>query len=357
MPKLIHMIAALNTDDGKAPEWMLLFKAGLGTLADGVQYLVDQTSLALVKAMIASRGNEIHFDYEHASVQEKALLANGAPAAGWIKDLIWEDGEGIKAKVDWTEKAALHIASKEYRYFSPVFAARPTDKRVCYLDSVALTNRPRTNNLTPILAALEVGLGQFEEETMDREKLIAALGLKADATDEMIIAALAGIGMKFPDTQVNTQVNAQAKVQTKEVIPKTVMAALDLKETDGESVVVASIHALKQTTKTGVSLEDFNALKQTIADRDATDLVTAALSVGKVTPDQKDWAQDYATKDPEGFKVYVAKAPVVVPVDKLPGKTEKAKAGELTASDLQVASMMGVETDDVKKYGLEVNHG
>jgi len=344
MHKILYLIASLNTDDGKAPEWMLLFKAGMGTLADGIQYLVDQTSLALVNAVIASRGNEIHFDYEHASVQEKALLANGAPAAGWIKELVWADGEGIKARVEWTEKAARHIAAKEYRYFSPVFAARKTDKRVCYLDSVALTNRPRTNNLTPILAALEAGLGQFEEETMDRVKLIAALGLAADATDEMIVAALAGIGVKFPD-------------QIKEVMPKTVMAALDLKETDGESVVVASIHALKQTTKTGVSLEEFNALKQTITDRDATDVVVAAMSAGKVTPDQKDWAQDYAKKDLEGFKVYVAKAPVVVPVDKLPGKTEKAKAGELTESDLQVASMMGVATEDVKKYGLEVNHG
>ena len=317
----------------------------MGTLADGIEYLVDQTSLALVKAMIASRGNEIHFDYEHASVQEKALLANGAPAAGWIKELVWADGEGIKARVEWTEKAAKHIASKEYRYFSPVFAARKTDKRVCYLDSVALTNKPRTNNLTPILAALEAGLGQFEEETMDREKLIAALGLKADATDEMIVAALAGLGVKFPENEI------------KEVVPKTVVAALGLEETDGESVVVASIHALKQTTKTGVSLEEFNALKKTITDRDATDLVTAALSVGKVTPDQKDWATDYATKDPEGFKVYVAKAPVVVPVDKLPGKKETVKAGELTESDLQVASMMVVDPDDIKKYGGEVTNG
>jgi len=345
MPKLIHMIASLNTDEGRAPEWMLLFKAGLGTLADGVQYLVDHTSLALVQAGISARGNEIHFDYEHASVQERALLANGAPAAGWIKELAWEDGEGIKARVDWTDKAAGHIAAKEYRYFSPVFAARKTDNRVCYLDSVALTNRPRTNNLTPILAALEAGLENFEEETMDREQLIAALGLDANATDEMIVAALAGIGVKLPDGA------------EKQVIPKAVMAALDLKETDTESVIVASIHALKQATRTGVSLEDFNALKTQIADRDAADVVAAALEAGKVTPDQKDWAVEYAGKDLEGFKVYVAKAPVVVPVGKLPGKKAETAAGELTESDLEVAAMMGVGTDDVKKYGLEVKHG
>jgi len=336
MLRILHMIAKIDKKESKAPEWMLLFKAGWGTLATGETFLVDEQSLALIKEYIAARGNEVVFDYEHASLEKEA-----APASGWIKELVWEEGVGIKARVEWTQKAANFIASKEYRYFSPVFAVRKKDSRVCYLDSVALTNRPKTNNLTPILAKLEAGLGDNkinEEETMDRKKLIAALGLKEDATDAEVLTAVAKLGVKLPEGK------------PREVLPKAIVAALDLKETDGESVVVASIHALKQTSKTSVSVEDFNALQKKITDRDATDAVVAAMAKGKVTPDQKDWAMDYATKDLEGFKVYVSKAPVVIPMEKLPDKTETSNDLVKDEAVIQVAKSMGVDLEDIKKY-------
>ena len=335
MLRILYMIAKIDKNESKAPEWMLLFKAGWGKLATGETYLVDEQCLVLVNKFIADRGNEVVFDYEHASLEKEA-----APASGWIKELVWEDGVGIKARVEWTEKAAKFIASKEYRYFSPVFAVRKSDSRVCYLDSVALTNRPKTNNLTPILAKLEAGLGDKinEEETMDRKKLIAALGLKDDASDMDILMAVAKLGVKLP------------KEKTKEVLPKAIAAALDLKETDTESVVVASIHALKQTSKTSVSVEDFNALQKKFTDRDATDAVVAAMAKGKVTPDQKDWAMEYATTDLEGFKVYVSKAPVVIPVETLPGKTETSDGIVKDEAVIQVAKSMGVDLEDIKKY-------
>ena len=336
MLRILHMIAKIDKEESKAPEWMLLFKAGWGKLATGETFLVDEQCLALIKKYITTRGNEIVFDYEHASLEKEA-----APASGWIKELVWEDGVGIKARVEWTEKAATFIAQKEYRYFSPVFAVRKSDSRVCYLDSVALTNRPKTNNLTPILAKLEAGLGNNftkEEEEMDRKKLIAALGLKEDATDEQILTAVAKLDVKLPEEK------------TKEVLPKAIAAALDLKETDTESVVVASIHALKQTSKTSVSVADFNALQKKIIDRDATDAVVAAMANGKVTPDQKDWAMEYAIKDLEGFKVYVSKAPVVIPVETLPGKTEQSDDLIKDEAVIKVAKSMGVDLEDIKKY-------
>ena len=337
MDKVLNFVAKINPkklDD----DWMLLFAAGWGELADGTKYHVDKTAFGLVQTLIASRGNEIVFDYEHLTL-EKAK----APAAGWIKELSWEDGVGIRARVEWTKTAAKHLEEKEYRYFSPVFMIRQRDLRVCGLHSVALTNTPKTKHLTPILAKL--GLVQTKEEAMDRKELIAALGLSEDATDADIMAAVAKLGIKLPEAE------------EKEILPKAVAAALELKDGDGESVAVASIHALKQAGKTGVSLEDFNALKQEVADRKAGDAVAVAMAKGKVTPDQKDWALEYAKKDLEGFEVYAAKAPVVVPVEALPGKTERAKDGELSDADLAVAKMMDVDPEDLKKYGMEVKHG
>jgi phage I-like protein len=335
MLKILQMIASLDTDTGKAPEWVLLFAAGWGRLADGKKFLVDQAGFKLMMEAIRSRGNQIHFDYEHASVQHRGEIAAGAPAAGWIEELAWEDGKGIMARVSWTDKAAAHLAAREYKYFSPVFGIKKSDKRVCYLDSVALTNRPKTDNLTPILAALEAGMVENEETIMDREKLIAALGLAEDATDDMIVAAIAALGVKLPEGEA------------KEVMPERVTAALGLKPDDTVSVVEASILALKQTASTGATADQLKALEDRLAERDAADAVAAAMDAGKVTPAQKDWAMDYARKDLDGFKVYVAKASVVVPMDKLPGRSFTPDDSKNKDAVMQVAGMMDVDPDDL----------
>jgi len=346
MHKILSLIAKLNNDElasPTAPEWMLLFSAGLGKLADGREYLVDQSAYNMVIEMIKARGNEIHFDYEHAS-QEK----QPAPAAGWIKELKWEEGTGIKARVEWTQKAAAYIAAKEYRYYSPTFYIRKTDKRVCGLDSVALTNRPLTTYLKPILARLEAEL-EAKENQMDRLKIIAALGLPATATDEEIWAAMKPV-TTTPDKTVTP------------LVPTEIVAALELKDSDGISAAVASIHALKQHKNQGigtVSREEFQALQTKLVERDASDAVAAAMSMGKIAPSQKDWAVSYAKSDLVGFQLFVAKAPVVVPVGNLPGKQDhqESAAGEVTEELKAVAAAMGISIEDMKKYGMEVANG
>jgi phage I-like protein len=331
---LYHLIAKIERNQSNgAPEWVLLFKAGKGRLDDGTEYLVDQKAFGFVTRKIEARGNEVHFDYEHAS-----LTTQAAPAAGWIKELKWDQNLGIMARVEWTDQAAAYLAKKEYRYFSPVFYIQKYDHRVCDLDSVALTNRPKTHNLTPLVA--KAG-GHRQEDEMDKEKLIAALGLKKDATDAEICQAIAKIGVALPEEKtVETTV---------EKMPAEVIAALDLKDTDTASVAVASIEALKQTTKTQVSRADFTALQQKLADRDASDAVAAAMAKGKVTPDQKDWALAYAKKDLEGFGLYVAKAPQVVPVDDLPWGKPVKETREIDDATAQVAKMMDVDIEDIKK--------
>ncbi len=79
MFKILQIIAALDADTGKAPEWVLLFAAGWGNLADGTKFLVDEVGFKLMQKAIAGRGNQIHFDYEHASVQKRGEITAGAP--------------------------------------------------------------------------------------------------------------------------------------------------------------------------------------------------------------------------------------------------------------------------------------
>ncbi len=335
--ELLHLVAKFQ-EEAQAPEWMLLFAAGWGKLATGETFLVDREALELIRVDIASRGNEVAFDYEHASVKG----VQPAPASGWIKELVWKDGVGIKARVEWTELAAGMIAKKEYRYFSPVFFVRKSDGRVCGLDSVALTNRPRTTNLTPILAKL--GLETNEEVLMDKAQLKSALavklGLNGNATTAEILTVVASQGVDLPE----------AKETIKEVVPNTIVAALGLKDTDDVSTIVAGIHALKQAGTGAVSRDEFVALQAKLTERDATDAVDAAMKTGKIATAQKDWALNYARMDLKGFNTFVAMAPVVVPLKDLPGYTPETDTTIKNDAVAHVASLMGVDPADIKKY-------
>ncbi|MBN4058799.1 hypothetical protein JYT18_01065, partial [Desulfocapsa sp. AH-315-J15] len=118
-----------------------------------------------------------------------------------------------------------------------------------------------------------------------------------------------------------------------------------------ESTVVASIHALKQSGKNVVSQTDFKQLQEKLAKRDADEVVAKAVIDGKITPEQKDWATQYAKDNLDGFKIFVAKAPVVVPVGALPDADQKLDATKMSDSVLTVAKMMDVDEADLKTFG------
>lgn len=361
MKSLTIVAGALDASKKKAPEWVLLFKAGTIEMEGEGRFIVDRAGFDAMQADIARRGLDPVFDYEHQTLQ-----GTEAPAAGWIKALRWSD-QGIEAHIEWTPRAAEYIGNGEYRYFSPVFGVR--GGRVQRLYSVALTNDPKTNHLRPLLAKLGA---ETNKETSNMEwlkKIAARLGLTETATEADVdkavdaLKARAGqtnkIAAKLGLTEDATEGDVDKALDTlkagattaREKIPATVIAALGLKETDGESTVVASIHALKQGEKTMVPRTEFDALKAKLAARDADEIVTAALKEGRITPDQKPWAEDYAARDPEGFKTFVAKAPQVVPVEKLPGGPAKSGGAALDDATLQVAKMFGNSEEDLKKYG------
>lgn len=326
-----------------APEWFLLFKEGWNEIEGEGKFLVDSAAFYEVASYFNKRGNDLVIDYEHATIDGEK-----APAAGWISELRYTSGKGIEARVTWIPEAAAHVSKGEYRYFSPVFYVRKSDSRLVAVHSVALTNAPKTNNLTPILAKLGEAFKEKEDTAMDfLKKLIAKLGLKAEATEDEVLAAVAASMAK--NTELEKQVAAKPKEV--EVIAKDVLTALELKDGDNVSTVVASIHALKQGSKGMVSKEEFDKLQKQIREKDAAEIVAKAMADGKVTPDQKDWASQYAERDIEGFKTFVAKAPVVIPVDKLPKQDKKADEVIADEAVLNVAKMFGITTEDIKKHG------
>lgn len=103
--------------------------------------------------------------------------------------------------MDWTEKAAGFIAAKEYRYLSPVFSYDKQTGEVLDLIHVALTNYPALDGMDslPALAAARFQLADpaapsaKENQRVNKEELIALLGLSADASEEDIQTALTAL--------------------------------------------------------------------------------------------------------------------------------------------------------------------
>ena len=65
-----------------------------------------------------------------------------APAGGWIKQLAYEAGQGLKALIEWTWRAADMIRDKSYKYPSPALIIDKATRRPIDLHSAALTNKP-----------------------------------------------------------------------------------------------------------------------------------------------------------------------------------------------------------------------
>ena len=164
--------------------------------------------------------------------------------------------------------------------------------------------------------------------------LAKQLGLPETSTQEQVLAKLGELK------------TAQAAGQP--IACKEALEALGLSETASKSELVATIHALKQRPDYS---QEIAALKQKLAARERDELVTSALKAGKITPAQKEWADAYALNDAEGFKVFVAKAPQVVPTDKLDLVSDPKPKGAVPDDvQLEINKMCGVDDETWKKY-------
>ena len=85
--------------------------------------------------------------------------------------------------------------------------------------------------------------------------------------------------------------------------------------------------------------------------RKADELVQMAMKEGKISAAQKEWANAYALSDPDGFKVFAEKAPVVVPVGKMTYADDQNKHSSMADVDVKVLKSMGIGKEDVEKYG------
>ena len=164
---------------GPDEQWIELVAAASTIRSRDGQTYRSPGAQALVEEF-ERQGVHLPIDVNHAEVL-RAPHGAPAPAVGWIVEVA-DRGGAFMGRVEWTEEGRRLIANRQYRYYSPVYDVdRETRRNIRRVSSVALVNSPN----------LYVhALNRRGGEEMDREQLIAELGLPADATDEQVTAAL-----------------------------------------------------------------------------------------------------------------------------------------------------------------------
>lgn len=343
---MIDLIILKGAEVDGVPELIPVLPLGHVVSSKG-EFDVDEESLREMKAQIAQRGVDVVVDYEH-----QTLKGVQAPAAGWVKELKIEDGH-IKALVEWTPQAAGYLKNKEYRYLSPVITVRK-DGKATGLHSLALTNTPAIENMTPLVNSSTFEGGNTNMEII--KKIAQLLGLGEDATEDQVIEAL---GKTLDEVKSLKDAaaggGAQPAEDEKVVANKAVCELLGLKAGAATDDVAAKIMELKGGTIDGINVvEELRALKRKNQEREASDAVTLALKSGKITPAQKEWAKGYAMDNPKGFASFVEKAPQIVPMSEIAGGDNLAlKGDEVDEATLLVCKQLGITAEDVKKYGKE----
>lgn len=251
------------------PQRILIAPAGQVRSASG-SFLVDGEAMEITVAAFQAHGTDIPIDYEHQTLGGLYSSPSGqAPAAGWIKSLIAvssssaiedDDGqplaEGLWAEVSWTSEAREKLAARQYRYISPVALVRRSDRRLVGIHSVALTNKPAIVGMRPVVNRVD-----------------APQQVPGDAGDPCPAEELSVAAMR---------------------------ALLQLGDSaDADEVLLAGVDRIR-------------TLQETMTTRQAADRVAAAMSEGKLTVAQRDWALDLARRDPTEFDKWEAAAPQVV---------------------------------------------
>lgn len=348
----------LGADAGNTVE-VQLTPAGDFTPSDGRELPVDHWRMdaqvaARVIAQFHARKNPAVLDYEHQTLNAQD---NGrpAPAAGWIRDLVWREGRGLFACVELTERARQHIAAGEYRYISPVFRYDTRSGDVTAIDMAALTNHPALTGMQPLeLRAAATFLHPSHQEPSMNKLMLAvclALGLAAEATTEdQAIAALTARMQVDPLSDVR-----QALGLATDAKPDTITAACSALKTKAEAssadpskyVPVAQFESLKT---------DFAALSAKLTTSEVSDLVNAGLSDGRLLAAQKDWATALGGKDIAALKAYLDTAQPIAALrasqtggnPPANAKTE-ANPEALTTDELAVCRACGISAEAFAK--------
>jgi phage I-like protein len=326
----------------QAPEWVHVLPTGTfkGVNGQGPWTLKDADRV--IAASMAS-GKPVPLDYNHQLVTS---FPNGgeAPASGWI-NRFESRADGIWGHVEWTQRGAQAVASREYRFLSPVFTYEP-DGSVLVIKSVALVNTPNLNELAAV--ASEQGASALDELL---KQLAGILGLTAGASQEQVVAGCrdvmsqqAACTAAFTPlaTAVGVAVNSSAAD-----IAKAAGTKLSSGGSPNPALFVPMAAFAELQTQVAV-------LSAAATTGRAEEAVKGAMAAGKVSPALQSWALDYAGKDIAGFTAWCTAAPAIVaPGGLVPTGAPPVAAVPLDAAATAICTQLGISAEAFKKAAAE----
>ncbi len=279
-------------------------------------------------------------DYEHQTLHAEA---NGqpAPAAGWIHALRWIDGRGLFAEAELTPRARQQVADGEYRYFSPVIQYERATGAVQRLLMGALTNNPAIHGmqavgLTAAATARFVNPPDHQETDVNLlQKLIAALMLPADTTEEAALAACSARKAQADAALAALQLQADAGAEA----VTAACTAVHKPATTPDPAKYVPV-AVVQELKTSVA-----ALSAAANARAIDDLVAPALADGRLLAAQEAWARELGKANLAALTQYLKDAPPIAALvgSQTGGQAPASKdAHGLTADERAVAAACGL---------------
>ncbi|QKS24788.1 hypothetical protein FX987_02570 [Vreelandella titanicae] len=312
----------------------------------GPWHLSAEAAQAIIR-LAAGRSTDIAIDYEHQTLYAEK---NGkpAPASGWLdpRSLEWRE-DGLYGSITWTATASAAIDANEYRYLSPVF---PYDANGVPLDllHLALTNTPAIDEGAAQLAAARMSVTNDtpeETDTVNREQLIAALGLAKEATDEQIDTAIAALKAAKADAKALREALG-AKDDAK---PEDAVAAL--KATSASAPVDMSQYVPKAAHEEALAVLRSGVVANEAAEIER--LIKEGLDDGKIFGPA--YADHLRAQGLAALKAHLDGAPSIAALKttqtqgKAPEGSEVKGDGKLNETELAVCKSMGITPEAYRK--------
>ena len=315
----LHNIA-INAQGGTLPEVIDVLPAGkIVEGIDGRMWSNPGNDVLIQKFEL--NGLELPIDINHAC-ETRGQFGEESPAHGWVHELFETEGV-LRGRVKWTSAANSSVGGGLYKYISPAFEVSQNGQQIERLTSFGLVNRP---NFTT-LAALNNNQQQLNPNGGNMEKILAALGLKAGASEDDALKALNGV-------KAEVETLRAAKVETnsqQDLVPK---ADYQLAMNRAEKAEAA----LANRDKT----EFQNALNSAL---------DAAVTAGKIAPASREFYVKTVrnAEDLNEFKTFIAGASAVVTnhqqqaPESIPGNSSA-----LNAEEAEIARQFGYDAETAK---------
>lgn len=329
------------------------FRSRDGRPTECAHWVTNATIAAQLIADIATLANPIVIDYEHQTLLS-ADNGQPAPAAGWwaAAGMEWRDGEGLFAKVEWTERAKLHIEAGEYKYLSPVIAYDKKTGAIKKIFNAALTNNAAIDGMEEVTARLTAALINQEKLTMDMDDLLEnlrwMLNLPTLATPEEIMAELQKAVAAIKSAAPEATAAAGFRIDGLLTSLGTQVASLKAAVPDPARFVPIDVMTELQT--------EVSALRNEKIEREVGEVVAAALSAGKLLPPQEKWARDLGKSNLAVLKEYLETAQPIAALKGMQTNDKPANelsAGELSEDEVKLCAQMGVSIEAYKKTKAE----